>query len=478
MCSMRHVFDLRRWSLRLRLTGYFFLVTSALLGTVGWILFDQLTHQLWEKDEAIVRSSMEARNVVVRSIADANAALRAKEWAEQPGQRDLNLRLIAPDGEVLGVQTQAIPDAAYPQATLKGALKRYTVRSRGGEQRYMLAASRIETEPNKVWTLQATYDVTESEQLIAQFGRGVIGVMTAAILAASALAAWLVHQGLRPLRAMNEAMSAITADNLDNRISSRAWPSDLAQLAGSFDAMLKRLQAAFEQLSRFSSDLAHEFRSPITNLVAAASVMLSRERSPLEYQETLEVVVNEGDRLARMVSSMLFLARADNARQVIHKESIAIAGYLQQIVETYDGVAEEQGIRLQASGHGNLLADPLLLRNALSNLVSNALQHTPSGGSVVLSGTPAGDGVELVVADTGGGIAQEHVPHIFERFYRADSARSSGDRTGLGLAVVRSIADLHGGRVTVESLPGTGSRFVIWLPGGATQRPDQENYSS
>ncbi|MFG6489982.1 heavy metal sensor histidine kinase [Roseateles sp. BYS78W] len=463
--------DPRRWSLQLRLTLYFFVFTTALLCVVGWALNDQLAHQLWEKDEDNVRTTMDVQRAVIEAMDAGGVGARnpwQKEWAEHTlRNRNLAMRLTAPDGQVLdSPPTPPIPLDAFPAARKRAAFKRYTVGHGSAEVRYMLAATMVETWPGRVWLLQAAYNLHEGQELGEAFRRRLILVVTLAVLAASALAAYLVQRALRPLRVMSEAIGDITADKLDARIAHQAWPSDLRQLAESFDAMLGRLHAAFEQLSRFSSDLAHEFRSPITNLVSAAGVMLSRERSAGEYQDTLAVVVEEGDRLARMVSSMLFLARADNARQALNFETLSAQGQLRDIAEAYGAVAEERGLRLElgAAADIRLQADPLLLRNALSNLVSNALQHTPAGGLVTLTACARDGGVEFIVTDTGSGIAAEHQPHIFERFYRVDAARSSGDRTGLGLAVVRSIAELHGGRANVSSELGKGARFTLWLP--------------
>jgi two-component system heavy metal sensor histidine kinase CusS len=300
--------------------------------------------------------------------------------------------------------------------------------------------------------------------LLDTYLQHLIAVLVVATVASATMAWLLVRRGLAPLRAMNAAIGHIDVHKLDARIGQQPWPTDLQVLAQNFDAMLHRLQASFEQLSRFSSDLAHEFRSPITNLVAAASVMLARERTASEYQETLAVMVEEGERLARMVSSMLFLARADNAKQALHLEPVSIEQEFAKLTEAFDALAEEGGVALRAYGQGVVPADPMLLRRALSNLLSNALYHTPRAGLVEMSARAAPGGVEISVRDTGCGIAVADLPHVFDRFYRGDMARSSSESTGLGLALVRSIAELHGGSVGVESVLGQGSCFTFSLP--------------
>jgi two-component system heavy metal sensor histidine kinase CusS len=266
------------------------------------------------------------------------------------------------------------------------------------------------------------------------------------------------------VRAISLEIGRVNAERLHSRIAQEAWPAELRLLAVTFDEMMARIERSFEQLTRFSSDLAHEFRSPINNLVAAASVTLARARNAAEYQNTLEVVVEEGDRLSRMVSSMLFLARADNAKQVVRFEQLSTATEFLKLVEFFELMAEEQGVALVADGAVRVRADPLLLRQALSNLLANALRYTPRGGTIRLAAHETADAVVITVADNGAGIAPEHLPHLFDRFYRADAARSAADSTGLGLAVVRSIAELHGGTVEVSSLVGAGATFVLRFP--------------
>lgn len=197
----------------------------------------------------------------------------------------------------------------------------------------------------------------------------------------------------------------------------------------------------------------------------AAIKMRSRcARTPGEYQTTLAVVVEEGERLSRMVTSMLFLARADNARQMVRMEAVSTATEFGKLVDFFDIVAEEHGVTLAVQGDVTLAADPMLLRQALSNLVANALRHTARGGSIALAAHDQGGAVALTVSDDGCGIAPEHLPLIFDRFYRVDAARSATDSTGLGLSVVRSIAELHGGTVTVTSKLAHGTTFTLLMP--------------
>jgi two-component system heavy metal sensor histidine kinase CusS len=307
--------------------------------------------------------------------------------------------------------------------------------------------------------------VTGSGKILAAYWTRLCVLLAAAVAAASVLG-WLVaRSGLAPLRRIGLSIGRISAEQLDERIGTQPWPAELQSVATAFDAMLARLEASFEQLSRFSADLAHEFRTPVNNLVAAASVTLARARSDAEYQDTLAVIAEEGERLTRMISSMLFLARADNAQQAFHKESLSTGTEFSKLREFFEALAEQRGVTIAAQGDVPVQADPVLLRRALSNLIANALQHTPAGGEVRLEAAQTPQGVRISVTDTGEGIDARHLPHLFTRFYRADASRASSERSGLGLAVVKSIAELHGGTVQIQSEPGKGTRATIVFPG-------------
>jgi len=374
---------------------------------------------------------------------------------------DVSVRILDSAGKLV---TQS-PDMSLPaEAFIKpaGARRFFPWKSTHGEEgRFLLTVATVQVADKGAWTIQAAEDLSERHELLERFHARLQVVMLGAGLVALLLGALLVRRGLSPLRALSAQLNGISIDRLDVRIGSQAWPSDLQDLARNFDAMMIRLQAAFEQLSQFSSDLAHEFRSPITNLVAAASVMLARDRNISEYQETLAIVVSEGERLSRMVSSMLFLARADNAQQAMAVEAVDLGDEFARIVDAFEAVADERGITLEAKGRGTVMADAVLLRRALTNLLSNALAHTARGGRVWLEVETADWGWDIRVRDTGCGISPEHQPKIFDRFYRVDPARSSTESTGLGLAVVKSIAELHGATVTVESVAGSGSSFTL-----------------
>jgi two-component system heavy metal sensor histidine kinase CusS len=472
-------FDAGRWSLTARLSLFFGLAIAAIVVGVSVMMYSELVEQLRDKEETELRDSLQIQRDVLEHLARKQSPTQWQhEWGEyQDDYRKFGWQLVGPDRRVLATSpnTNAF-GAALAHGGMKPGFVRWADSARDPVHYFLVldvAADMPGREAEKLrgpvlgppgTMLRGVLDVSQDQTVLSAYRARLAGVIALAIVL-SAGAGWiLARRGLAPVRAISMEIGRINAEKLHARISSEAWPSDLRVLASTFDDMLSRLEQSFEQLTRFSSDLAHEFRSPINNLVAAASVTLARARDPAEYQNTLEVVVEEGQRLSRMVSSMLFLARADNAGQHLRLERVALADEFRKLMDFYGIAADEQGVSLAAHGAGELMVDPMLLRRALSNLLTNALRYTPRGGNVGLSAAREGDVVVIAVSDDGDGIAAEHLPFLFDRFYRADAARSSADSTGLGLAVVRSIVELHGGSVEVASTVGHGSTFTLRFP--------------
>jgi len=272
----------------------------------------------------------------------------------------------------------------------------------------------------------------------------------------------VARRALRPLEQMVGAMKSVQASYLQQRLDRDRWPKEVDSMAAAFDEMLARLKESFERLSAFAADLAHELRTPIQNLRGEAEVALTRTRTAEEYREVIELSIEEYQRLASMIDNLLFVARAENAETPLNRLTFKIGPEIDTILDFYDAAAREQNIALSRQGDADLYADATLIRRALSNLVSNALQHTSAGGQVRLAVKQANGSVEIQAQDTGCGIGPEHLPRIFNRFYRADAARSSDSGgVGLGLAIVKSIMDLHGGSVRAESKPGEGTIVTL-----------------
>jgi heavy metal sensor kinase len=287
------------------------------------------------------------------------------------------------------------------------------------------------------------------------------------LLLASGGGWFLAHQALTPIDAITRTAQQISAEHLSGRIGHTGPNDEVGRLAQTFDAMLARLEAAFIRQRQFTADASHELRTPLTAIIGQLDVAIARERHPDQDGVTFRVLHTHAQRLARLVSDLLFLARTDAQLAVGAVEPIDLGVLVPAIVAQIEplAAARQQTIALAPLPalvvHGN---EDRLIRIVL-NLLDNAIRYTPPGGTISLSGICAGGTIAIAVSDTGPGIAAEHLPRLFDRFYRVDRSRSrSQGGSGLRLAIAQSLAQLHGGRITVESTVGQGSTFTLILP--------------
>ena len=292
----------------------------------------------------------------------------------------------------------------------------------------------------------------------------------AGVILAMLLSYLLIRAALRPLRDIAASAGLVTVNRLNTRITVARVPSELEALVNALNAMLERVEHGFQRLSRFTADLAHDMRTPISNMRGAAEVALARPRSTDEYEALLASSLEECDRLSRMIENVLFLARAEHPQFVKHMRAFEAGQELTRIAEYFEGIADDAHVRVQVTGAATLTADLELFRRAVSNLLANAIRYTPSGGEIGLDVRASADAVRVTVSNQGQPIAAEHLDRIFDRFYRVDPSRSSlpssgmsqgsTGSTGLGLAIVRTIMELHGGTVHAES-DAQSTRFVL-----------------
>jgi len=305
--------------------------------------------------------------------------------------------------------------------------------------------------------------------LLAAYRWDLLQAVIAGAAAMALLGYAVARSALRPVRGIARTAGGITAKRLGERLRLSDAPAELAELVQAFNAMLERLDESFKRLAQFSSDMAHDLRTPIANLVSGTEVALSRRRTAEDYEALLASHLEEYERINRMIEGMLFLARADNAQVALRPQPLDAGAALGCVAEYFAGLADEAGAAIELEARGLVHADPALFQRAVSNLVTNALRFTPRGGTIGLRGFESEPGRFVVeVSNPGEAIAAEHLPRIFERFYRADSARSdSQSGSGLGLAIVKSIMALHGGGVEVDSDPGRGTSFRLVFPRAA-----------
>ena len=458
----------RRMPLTVRLVVGYTLGCVTCLLVVGWLSNHTLRQRFDKKNAGLLADHVaEIRQTVLAHPGDYHEAaeLILISSASHQGNSYYG-RLTDERGTVLVAAagfTEVVPDGAVFPAPVgpderPDPLRQSRLTTPDGVL-FLLSAKLRQAGDHPELLYQVALNAGHVEEWLTDYNR-TLGAFIAIATVASALFGWgVTRSGLAPLRDITQTMQQVTAAGLTERLGVKPWPAELGALAREFDRMLERLDASFNQLSQFTADAAHEFRTPLNNLMGATSLLLSRERPAHEHREALEAHLEQYDRLNRMIESLLFLARADGNTAAPELQPLAAGPLVREVAEFFAPLAEESGITLSASGEATLLADESLLRMALTNLVANALRFTPSGGTVTL----ALSGTQLTVADTGCGIAPEHLSKIFDRFYRADAARTSGG-AGLGLALVQTIMTLHRGNVTATTEVGRGTTFQLVFP--------------
>jgi two-component system heavy metal sensor histidine kinase CusS len=266
-------------------------------------------------------------------------------------------------------------------------------------------------------------------------------------------ARFAIYRGHSPLRKLSRKIETISADHLDARISSEEVPMELLTLVDSFNVMLQKLEDGFVRLSFFSADIAHELRTPITNLTTQTQVMLSRPRSNEQYTEMLYSNLEEFDRMTKMVSDMLLLAQTEHGLIKPNKENIDVNSEIKDLLEYFELLADEKNISLQLAGPTvTVNCDRTMLRQALSNLISNAVRYSPVDNDIVIETKETSERVSISVINQGETISKKHLARLFDRFYRADPSRKrDGQGAGLGLTIAKSVIRINGGDILATS---------------------------
>ena len=365
----------------------------------------------------------------------------------------------------------ATPNAGFEPDLIQASAQHRALRPQLwtlGAQTYRGIAAEVTTGisgQSRVTVAVAT-DIGHHQSYMRSFLR-TLWLFVAGAAALTGVLGWIAaRRGLAPLRAMREQAQVVTAQQLSHRLPVESVPLELAELAQSLNDMLARLEEAFLRLSDFSSDIAHELRTPVSNLMTQTQVALSRARDADAYRAILESNAEEFEHMTRMISDMLLLAKAENGLVVPNRETLQVAAEVRALFDYYDAVAEEKGITLTLEGEAELSADRLMLRRALGNLLSNAVRHASAGSTVRVQVGARADQVRVAMENQGDTIAPEFLERVFDRFFRVDPSRQrASEGTGLGLAITRSIVLAHGGSIAVTSTAGV-TRFTIQLPHG------------
>jgi two-component system heavy metal sensor histidine kinase CusS len=470
----------RHWSIARRLTLLYAATTALLLVmAAAYLYWTQVNNLQREDNDFLVNKIQDCRRLLRERPNETRQLVNEVQTEALTSPIKYYIRLLDERGRIqmeTPGMTNLLPVISFPSALPLGEIPRRGIilKTTTGEVCLLMSAQAgTDTVESGANILQVALDVSAEESLITGYRWKLLAVVVLGTLLSGIAGIFVTRRGLLPLQEITRTTKRVTASQLHERIGGDGWPAELASLARSFDRMLDRLEDSFKRLSQFSGDLAHELRTPINNLRGEAGVALSHSRTPEEYRRTLESSLEEYARLTRLIDNLLFLARADSPTAGITRSPFDARQSVDTVCEYYEALAEDRGVEVHSEGQGLVHADPQLFRQAVSNLLSNALNHTPRGGQVKISVRQrANHALEVCVADTGDGIAPEHLPHIFDRLYRADPARSNHpDGAGLGLAIVKSIMTLHGGSVEVASAQGKGAGFKLVFPDESGSRP-------
>jgi two-component system heavy metal sensor histidine kinase CusS len=462
----------RPWSLAARLTLWYGASSFALVSVAAAFLYWALVTNLDREDDEFLADKVRLVQTLLREQPDDTRMLKEEvEWEPAArGHAQVYVRVLNPD-QTLIMETpgmsSGLPGSVFPGAlglpgeTPQGA----EVSTRNGSYRLLAAAA--DWGPSRQAIVQVALDRTREADLLAGYRRALWLTLGFALAGCIVAGHSIARRGVRPIAAIVEAARRTRSTTLNERINTQGFPAELATLAATFNEMLDRLEEAFERLGRFAADIAHELRTPVNNLRGEAEVALGRVRTAQEYREALGSCLEECSRLTRLIDSLLFIARAESPETQIAREMLNIGQELDAVKDYYEAPALEAGVSLTVMAPADLTAriDRTLFHRALGNLIANALAHTPAGGHVSLGASQEPEGVRVDVIDSGEGIAAEHLPHVFDRFYRADNARSTASaHVGLGLPIVQTIARLHEGSATLASEVGKGTRVSLMFP--------------
>ncbi len=472
------------FSLRLQLAAWYTIAFAVLLLLTGAVFYQYLERSL----EASVDTDLQLRaqqigsslvlqngTITLRDLTIALPGLDTATHGADTTSSDVNqgtlVRLLDAHGRLLG-ETPAflalrVPGSSVTQP-LQGTPWQGTVLSTG-DQEVRLYSRTLTSAGKPVVVIQVGESLATLHTLLHQLVAALLVVGFLVLAACAAGSYWLAGRSFAPMKRLAETARKIQAGDLHQRVPVPPVRDEMQYLAVTLNEMLDSLDESFSSQRRFVADASHELRTPVAVIRNKAEVALLRSRSQDEYCTALHSIHAETERLSYLISDLLALARGDEGQARFEREAVRLDTLVEAVTANAQGLAEERGITLsmQVPQPVTLIGDEARLIQVLLNLLDNAIRYTNPGGHVHMSLRTSGAAAQLVVRDTGIGIAPEHLPHIFERFYRADPARrrtGGSSSSGLGLSIVEWVVHAHGGAVAVESRVGRGSSFTVTLP--------------
>ena len=458
-------------TIRVRLTlWYVALLTLVLLPFSAFLYFSLSRELLAQLDRALLAEGQQ-----MNSEVDVDKEAWGEELEFEGKGDELEPGVVVALYDLAGTRVSANDSYHLPPGPPREAL----TRAAQGEHALSSVAMpdgsrwRVLTRPavykgRTVGVLQVARSQRDMEAALGSLGAVLAIALPLMLIPAFAGGLFLAGRALNPVDRIVRTAEEIGAEDLSRRLNLSSSGDELGRLAATFDRMLDRLEGAFQRQRQFTADAAHELRTPLALLTSHADLALGQARSASEYRAALESIRADTARMSQLLADLLTLARADHGQEPLVLERLDLGALVDDVVGAMSPLAESRGVRLAVSEAGQAVmveADQTRLTQLLVNLVDNGIKYTPAGGTVTASTAATRDGAILKVTDTGVGIAPEHLPHLFERFYRVSKARARADGgAGLGLAICQWIARAHGGDIQVESQFGRGTTFTVRLP--------------
>ena len=454
-------------SITRRLTLLFVTASSVVLLALGIVVASSVEKHFEQQDKEVLSGKMELVRYALKTFKSQDDLTRISRVISDSlvGHHGLELIIFGTDHALMF----ATPKPHFPfdlMATQAAKSPYRPMTWEMGGQSYRGIAAELPTgiSAHSKVVVAVALDIAHHQAFMRSFLQTLWVFVAGAAVLTGVLGWAAARRGLAPLRAMREQTLVVTAQQLSHRLPVESVPLELAELAQSLNDMLARLEEAFLRLSEFSSDIAHELRTPVSNLMTQTQVALSRARSADEYHGILESNAEEFERMARMISDMLLLAKAENGLVVPNRQVVHLAAEVQSLFDYYDAVAEEKQLKLRLEGDGEVSADRLMLRRALGNLLSNAVRHSAVNTTLQVNIRSSAHAISIAMKNTGDAIPAEYLDRVFDRFFRVDPSRQrSSEGTGLGLAITKSIVLAHGGTIDAGSADGV-TTFSISLP--------------
>jgi heavy metal sensor kinase len=452
-------------SIKFRFTIWYLLVLAVLLCALSTGVYFYLSRSLYNS----LDSSLELRSTQLERLPDIIDSIRREEFQEELGEIVLlcfysgdELVMVSPRDVSITLSDEFVEEAIAGKSSFT------TIQTTEGEGLRLLAVPftpgpGVNPEPA---ALVIGHSTKEIEQALDRLVRILIIAVPLTLVLAGAGGVFLARRALKPVDEIAQTARAIEESDLSQRIKVRT-KDELGRLASTLNQMIERLEKAFKRQREFTGDASHELRAPLAVIQAESTLALHKERSVADYQQSLETIAQEAERMSVIIGQLLTLARADAGKEQLAFEAVDLGQLIGDLSSHVETLCQEKGLEFHWSQKDTLVTrgDKARLREMFLNLLDNAIRYTPTGGKVSVSLRREGQMAIVAVTDTGIGIPADELPHIFERFYRVDKARSRSDGgSGLGLAICKHITEVHGGRIEVESQVGKGSTFSVYLP--------------